>query len=67
MGDADFGYGHGVEAHEFCGDGVDGHLVGGGEDDVFVVDAHGAGAGAIAGEGAVHDGEETAVDFALDL
>ena len=67
MGDADFGYGHGVEAHESGGYGVDGYLVGGCEDDVFGVDAHGAGAGSVAGEGAVHDSEESAVDFALDL
>ena len=67
VGDADFGDGHRVEAHESGGYGVDGYLVGGCEDDVLGVDAHGAGAGSVAGECAVHDCEESAVDFALDL
>ena len=67
MCDADFGNCHGVESHEFCGYGIDGYLVGGCEYDVLGVDAHGAGAGSVAGKGAIHDGEESAVDFSLDL
>ena len=55
-----------VEAHQLGGDGVDRHLVGAGQDDVLDVRHHAARPGAVAGEGAVHHGEDAAVDLLLD-
>ena len=55
-----------VEAHHLRRDGVDRHLVAGAEDDVLDLREHGARAGAVAGGGAVHHGEEAAVDLLLD-
>ena len=66
VGDADEGNRERVEALHLGGHGVNRHLVGGGQDDVLLVAAHGAGAGAIAGEGAVHHGEQPRVDILLN-
>ena len=66
MGEADELEGQRVEAHELGGDGVDGDLVGAGQDEVLHVRAHGARARAVAGDGAVHDSEDAGVDLLLD-
>ncbi len=66
MGQADVVDGQGVEAHQLGGHGVDGHLVGRGQDDVLDLRLHGARAGAVAGGGAVHHGKDARVDLFLD-
>ncbi len=55
---------HRVEALQLGRDRVNRHLVGGGEQDVLLVPAHGAWTGPITGEGAVHDGEQAGMDLA---
>jgi hypothetical protein len=57
---------HRVEAHHLGGDGVDGHLIAGGEHVVLDHGEHRARPGAVARGGAVHDREEAAVDLLLD-
>jgi len=57
---------HRVQAHELGGHGVDGHLVVRGQEDVLDIGNHAARAGAIAGEGAIHDRKDAAVDVLLD-
>ncbi len=66
VGQADVVNSQGVEAHQFSSHGVDGHLVGRGQDDVLDLWLHGARAGAVAGGGAVHHGKDARVDFLLD-
>ncbi len=48
---------HRVKALQFGRHGIDGNLVGGGQQDILFVPAHGARAGAIAGKGAIHHRE----------
>ena len=55
-----------IEAHQLGGHGVDGHLVGRGQEHVLDVGDHAARARAVAGEGAVHHREDAAVDLLLD-
>ena len=66
VGQADVVNGQGVEAHQFGGHGVNGHLVGRGQDDILDLRLHGARAGAVASGGAVHHGEDARVDLLLN-
>ncbi len=50
-----------LEAHQFGGHGVNGHLVGRGQDDVLDLRLHGARAGAVARGGAIHRGEDAGI------
>ena len=56
-----------VEAEDLRRHGVDRDLVGAGEHEVGAHRDHGARAGAVAAEGAVHHAEEAAVDLLLDV
>ena len=55
-----------VEAHELGGDRVDGDLIGAREQHVLHVGDHATRSRSVAGEGAVHDREETGMDLLLD-
>ncbi len=58
--------GHGIEALDLGRDGINGHLVRRGQDDVLLVPAHGSRARPVAGESAVHHGEQSWVNVLLD-
>ena len=57
---------HGVESYQTGGHGVDGHLIGTGQQYVLHMRAHGARPGTVASRGAVHDGEQAGMNFFLD-
>ncbi|MBN9494892.1 peptidase dimerization domain-containing protein, partial [bacterium] len=66
VGEADERDGHGIEAHESSGGGIDRDLVRAREDEVLHVRTHCARARAIARDGPIHDGEDAGVDLLLD-
>ena len=55
-----------IEPLQLGRDRVDRHLVSGGQQDVFLVPAHGAWAGAVAGKCSVHHSEDARVNLLLD-
>ncbi len=65
--DADERQVHRIETLHLRRDGVDGDLIGAGEQDVLLVRTHGSWPGAVTGKGAVHHREEPGVDVLLDL
>ncbi len=66
VGEADVRDGQRVESHQLGRDGVDRHLIAASQYDVLDLGIHGPRARAVACRGAIHHGEDTAVDLFLD-
>ena len=55
-----------IEPHELCGDCIDGHLVGGGKQDILNIRDHAPRTRTVTGKRAVHDRKDPAMDLLLD-